>query len=428
MPSKSLEGETSCGGVLSGDRGVRDVAAIRAQLDRVLASPHLRQSKRCQGLLNHVVAAYLDGGLERVKERCIGFEVFHRDADYDTSRDSIVRTTAAEVRKRLAQYYLEPEHEHELRIVLPNGSYSPEFRSPTSMPMPAPALPLPQPRVRRSLQRLGLAALVAAILVIAVGGAGALYLRLRPNKLDLFWGPVMQDGSEAVICIEQPLRIFRFAGPRRDELNERLVGDPPRPPASPDVWENSPLKLSEIEPTGGAYFTYGDLMATARLSELLARKGKPFQVLGDRLTAFRDLRGRPAILLGQFNNQWTLGLTSGLRYYLKKNVASHRYEVCDRQSADKVIASIPTGNRPEEYAIISRILDVSTEKTVIAVIGTTFFGTLAGGEFLTHASYMEDAFRSAPPDWYRKNIQVVIRAAIVGGTPGPPRVIATYYW
>jgi hypothetical protein len=263
---------------------------------------------------------------------------------------------------------------------------------------------------------------------VAASAAAALYLRLRPNEFDLFWMPVLQDRSEAVICIEQPLRIFRFTGPRKDELNQKMVGEPPIPPASHDGWEKTPVKLSEIEPTGGKYFSYGDLMATARLSELLAKKGKPFQVLGDRLTSFRDLRGRPAILLGEFNNQWTRGLTSGLRYYLEKNAASHRYEVLDRQSPGKVVASVPTDNRPEEYAIVSRVLDVSTEKTVIAVIGTTFFGTLAGGEFLTHPSYMEDAFRGAPPNWHRKNIQVVIRAAILDGTPGPPRVVATYFW
>jgi hypothetical protein len=425
MPSKSYEEEPVLGEVLSVDSRVAGATAIRLQLDRVLASPHLCQSKRCQALLKYVVGAYLDGAPERVKERCIGFEVFHRHAAYDTSRDSVVRTTAAEVRKRLAQYYLEPEHENEIRIILPHGSYSPKFHPPAPMTSVAAPPPLPTPTlsIRRSHRW------IAPVAVLAAAGASVgLYVRLHPSDFDLFWIPMLRDRSEVVICIEQPLRIFRFAGPRKDELNEKMVGAPSMQPASRDVLERSSLKLSELEPIGGQYFTYGDLMATARLSELLARKGKPFQVLGDRLTSFRDLRGRPAILLGEFNNQWTRGLTSGLRYYLEKNVASHRYEVLDRQIPGKVIASIPTDNRPEEYAIISRVLDVSTERTMIAVIGTTFFGTLAGSEFLTHASYMQDAFRFAPSNWQRKNIQIVIRAAMLGGTPGPPRVVTTYFW
>jgi hypothetical protein len=121
-------------------------------------------------------------------------------------------------------------------------------------------------------------------------------------------------------------------------------------------------------------------------------------------------------------------LTSGLRYYLEKNAASHSYEVRDRQNPGKVIASGPQSNRTEEFAIVSRIFDVSTEKTVIAVVGATFYGTLAGGDFLTHASYMREAFHSAPANWYRKNIQVILKSAIVGGSPGPPKVITTHFW
>jgi hypothetical protein len=417
MPTKSYHEEA--GIRTSAEPGIPDAVAIRGQLDRVLSSPHLCQSKRCQALLKHVVEAYLEGCLEKVKERCIGFEVFQRDADYDTSRDSIVRTTAAEVRKRLAQYYLEPEHEHELRIVLPHGSYSPEFRALarfTATVTPAP------PRRRLSPW----IALAGAFLLL--GATTAAYVNSRPTEMDLFWRPVLQDRSQAVICIEQPLRIFRFTGPRRNELNEKMVGDQQIPPATDKVREETLVKLSELQPTGPAYFSYGDLMTTARISEMFARNGKNYEILGDRLTTYHDLRGRPAVLLGQFNNQWTLGLTSGLRYYLDKDNVRYEYQIRDRQQPDKIIASAARDRREQDFVIISRILDVATEKTVVAVVGSTYLGTLAGGDFLTHTSYMSQAFRNAPSHWYRKNIQVVLRAPTVRGTAGPPQVITTYFW
>ncbi|MCU1235926.1 MAG: hypothetical protein JWP63_3893 [Candidatus Solibacter sp.] len=424
MPSKHHSGEgTTAGATL--DSQHPNAASVRQQLDRLLASPQLRNSKRCQALLKHVVEAYLDGSLERVKERCIGFEVFQRGADYDTSHDSIVRTTAAEVRKRLAQYYLEPEHEHEIRVALPHGTYSPEFRLPPAIPpltvQMEPVAPFHTAPRRPWWILASVGVLVLMVLTIV-------FVKTRPNEFDRFWMPLLDDKSETVICIEQPLRIFRFTGPRVAELNQKMVGAGATPAAPADQLGDTSLHLSDLELAGRQYFTYGDLMAASRLSELLGRKGKAFQILGDRNTAYRDLRGRPAILLGQFNNQWTLGLTSGLRYYLDKNEAERRYEIHDRQAPGKVIASIPMGNRPEEYSIVSRIFDASTEKTVIAVIGTTFMGTLAGSDFLTHAPYMQEAFRSAPANWYHKNIQVVLRAAVVGGTPGPPRVIATHFW
>ena len=75
-----------------------------------------------------MVEAYTENHSDRVKERIIGIEVFQREADYDTNHDSVVRTTAAEIRKKLAQYYQEPGHEDEIRVMLPQGSYLPEFR------------------------------------------------------------------------------------------------------------------------------------------------------------------------------------------------------------------------------------------------------------------------------------------------------------
>lgn len=398
-----------------------DAAAIRLQLERLLSSPLICHSKRCQSLLKYVVEAYVDGSIDRVKERIIGCEVFQREADYDTNQDSVVRTTAAEVRKRLAQYYLEPGHETEIRVDLPAGAYLPEFRLP-----PAPALPkepAPEPPIVPPAPTSRSRWIVrAAVIVVASVALGAwTYMRFGKTDLDRFWAPLIEDSSDAVICIEQPLRIFRFSGPRTDDLNAKVFE-----PAS--VQESTTVKLSEILPSGDRYFSYGDLMAAARFSELLARKGKSFELLGDRLTAYHDLRGRPAILLGQFNNRWTIGLTSGLRYYFDKNLVTQTYDLRDRQHPDQILASVPKASRPEEYAIVSRIFDPSTEKTVVAVVGMTFFGTLAAGDFLTHASYIEEAFHGAPAGWSHKNIQVVIKAVMVGGVPGPPKVVTTYFW
>ena len=67
---------------------------------------------------------------EPLKERTLGVEVFGRAPDYDTNLDPVVRTTAVEIRKRIAQYYHEEGHQNEIRIDFPAGSYLPEFRMP----------------------------------------------------------------------------------------------------------------------------------------------------------------------------------------------------------------------------------------------------------------------------------------------------------
>src|SRR5579862_2740159 len=107
-----------------------DRALILAQLERILANPLFKNSKRYPNLLRYVVERTLDGHPGELKERTLGIEVFGRDPGYDTNLDPVVRTTAAEIRKRLAQYYQEPNHETEPRIDLPLGSYAARFQAP----------------------------------------------------------------------------------------------------------------------------------------------------------------------------------------------------------------------------------------------------------------------------------------------------------
>jgi len=110
--------------------------AIREQLGRILASTLFRNSKRFPSLLSYTVECALRGSVEPLKERTLGVEVFGRQPDYDTTQDPVVRMTAVEIRKRLAQYYQTPGHENEIRIDFPPGSYVPEFHPPAQIRIP----------------------------------------------------------------------------------------------------------------------------------------------------------------------------------------------------------------------------------------------------------------------------------------------------
>src|SRR5580700_5024101 len=118
---------------------------VKEQLARLLASPLFHHSKHYPSFLRYVVNETLDGQGGHLKERALGVEVFGRTADYDTNADPVVRTSACEVRKRIAQYYHEPGHELEIRIDLPSGSYIPEFRYPAPVAQPLALLETPPP-------------------------------------------------------------------------------------------------------------------------------------------------------------------------------------------------------------------------------------------------------------------------------------------
>src|SRR6516162_1526652 len=119
-------------------------------LDRLLASPLFRSSRRCQTLLRRITEQTLAGEIDSLKERALGVEVFGRPPDYDTSQDPVVRASAAEIRKKLAQYYQETGHDTETRIELPPGSYLAEFHFVEEKPATA-LMPTAKPRGRGAI-------------------------------------------------------------------------------------------------------------------------------------------------------------------------------------------------------------------------------------------------------------------------------------
>ena len=82
----------------------------------------------------------------------------------------------------------------------------------------------------------------------------------------------------------------------------------------------------------------------------------------------------------------------------------------------------------EDYALISRLLDPTTDRMVVVAAGLRGYGTTAAGEFLTTPEYLGLITKGAPENWERKNLQVIIATKVINGNSGPPRVVATYFW
>src|SRR5947209_6906712 len=110
---------------------------VRAELKHLLESAVFRTSKRCREFLEYIVEHTINGPSGTLKERSIGVQLFQLPQDFDTGQHTIVRVTANEVRKKLAQHYLaENGSYHPVKIQLPPGSYSGEFK--WAEPPPAP--------------------------------------------------------------------------------------------------------------------------------------------------------------------------------------------------------------------------------------------------------------------------------------------------
>jgi hypothetical protein len=104
-----------------------NLKAERAELEAVLASDIFSRSPTVAQMLKYICEQHLAGRGQDVKEYNIAVEAFGRPPDFDQSRDSIVRVEAHRLRKRLQEYYSGAGADHQIQIIVPSGSYIPQF-------------------------------------------------------------------------------------------------------------------------------------------------------------------------------------------------------------------------------------------------------------------------------------------------------------
>ncbi len=338
-------------------------AAIRDQMEKILSSSLFRQSKRYPALFRYIVENTLSGRTDRLKERTLGVEVFLRDPDYDTNLDPVVRTSAGEIRKRLAQYYLQAGDE--IRIDLPSGCYVAEFHPPDAVQMPA-AAAFPLRTARPAWLPYGLAAIVFSALLVLT------FARMKaPSPLDRFWAPVFDSPDPVLLCLGGP----KGATPIT-RLQER---SDPADGASP-ITVLDMMKMDRV--------AFSDALTLSRLAGLLQSKNKYARIQRGISTSFEDLRHGPAVLIGGFNNDWTLRLTSQMRFTLERNLQTGLNWIQDRQNpSDRrwlVDISKSYLKMSEDFALISRIWDATTERVVSSPLGSRITAPLPRANFSRH--------------------------------------------
>ncbi|MBS1872168.1 MAG: hypothetical protein JSU00_03070 [Acidobacteria bacterium] len=223
-----------------------DAAEVRTELERILASPAFRGSRRCQDFLTFVVGQVLDGDPDSLKERTLAVRIFGRSADANLNEDSIVRVGAREVRKRLAQYYSVDGAADPIRIELPPGTYVPAFRplrlAPVA-PIAEPAAPLPQPPRDPEPAIAPIARRVPAwtaasslILLASLALLAWMWFRQSATPFDVFWAPVLEARAVTVALPSADARSSYQLGARLSGRPVRLLtGGVAEPLASDSV-------------------------------------------------------------------------------------------------------------------------------------------------------------------------------------------------
>jgi hypothetical protein len=421
---------------------------IEALQEDILRSSPFRTSRQCQDLFRYVIEHSLSAADDSLRERIIGIEVFGRAPNYDTAEDPVVRLRAADVRKRLAQYYQAHSGHLQWKIEIPTGSYKAQFHISeipvSSAPMLAKLVPrqpetLIPPQITQQVADTGLLKhihfwplpLLAACLAVGVSGLILFRGTFRAvTPFDLFWEPVLQDPKPSLICTgsNRVYILSREAQARYRKSHPYTEGTTPNLELLVPREDLKTLTTDDFVPVKDTYLTVGDASATAQISSLLTSRKHAYDLRFGSDLSFGDLREGSAVLIGAFNNDWTLNMTDNLRFVFESGNTAEMH-VRDRSDASRAWwPKFSGGKFSEDYAIVSRVLDSKTGAVLVTIAGLDHTGTRAAGEFVTDPQLLATFVKNAPRDWSKKNLQLVLHTNVVNDIPGSPTVVAAYFW
>jgi hypothetical protein len=390
--------------------------AVREQLEKLLLTSHFSSSRRYPSFLRFVLQHTLAGESEVLKERTLGIEIFGRAPDYDTAIDPIVRVTAAEIRKRIEQYYQNPKTKDEIRLFLPSGSYALQFCAPRSINTPdtaedpAAAKRLPAlTKLRLPVRRKIIVASAALVLLLSIASF-TLWRMFRPSAAEQFWAPFVKSGEPVLFCMADQnqysaITLLDAADPlRKTTLKDNLIT----------------VVIDDVNPLVG-------------IAGVLQNSGRSYRVQGQSNTTLTDLRRGPSVLIGAYDNGWTLRLTSPLRFHFANDPQMTRFWIEDQTKPGGREWLIDRSQQMQtatykDYAIVARFIDPNTDQFTLVAAGIARGGTVAAGEFLVDAKYINEMADRLPANWSRKNIEIVLETQVIDSHSGPPRIDAVYVW
>ena len=233
---------------------------------------------------------------------------------------------------------------------------------------------------------------------------------LRPSPAEQFWAPFVKSKNPVLFCIADQnqysaITLLDAADPlRKTTLKDNLVT----------------VVIDDVNPLVG-------------IAGVLQNSGRSYQLQGQSNTTLTDLRRGPSVLIGAYDNGWTLRLTAPLRFRFANDSEMTRFWIEDQNQPNRREWLLDRSEQLKtatykDYAIVARFIDPNTEQFTLVAAGIARGGTVAAGEFLVNAKYIDELTRQLPANWSRKNIEIVLETQVIDSHSGPPRVAAVHVW
>ena len=400
--------------------------AIRHELRLVLESPAFRGSRRCCRFLEYSVQHVLDGNLhEELRERNIGIEVFQRPPDYDTAEDAIVRVTANEVRKRLAQFYQDAPPGCDPVISLPPGSYAAAFRwkpSPPGIAIPEiPVAVAPPSRRNRWLIPAAAAMLLALAAVYLVARpAGAPAPRINPAS-DALWSAVFHADQKTNIVMADAARYEIQQLLFRDIRLEEYLN--PEYPVNLLARSATPEMQRVIQFMGKRETTsVGSTTKSARLSDWGKRYGVNAALRFPRHLNVREFNTDNFILLGsRLSIPWVELFEPSMNYVIRIDPKSWNFYIENRFPRPGELRNYErSASKDETWVDIAVLPSIHRSGTVLIFNAIDMLGVEAAVEAMVEGT-LASRFSKGGKVRYG---EVLLRVKAIGGAESRTEIVA----
>jgi hypothetical protein len=245
--------------------------------------------------------------------------------------------------------------------------------------------------------------IVCAVVLAALGTALTMRFAHSSNDPILkIWSPLLDTRKSVLVCIAEP---------------EAWIPSPDLPPNA----KGSFVRLTD------AFVGVGDAYAMAQVIKLLDSRSTNWRLLTSNDTSPQDLRSSPAVLIGAFSNRWSSQIKGGNRFAFDEPKLSIK-DYSKPQVSWRPIAQTADWKSVDDYALVSGFLSSETGQPTISLAGITNYGTEGAADFVTNPDLLRSALKLAPSDWHGQNFQFVLHMTILGNTPSPPTIVASYFW
>lgn len=413
-------------------------------IQRILTSQNFSKSGRLSAFLVYICRCALENRSEEITEQQIGIHVFSRPADYNPGDDNIVRTTARQLRQRLALYYQEEGGRDDIRIEVPKGGYHPSFVNLTQegsvsephvevedhSPLPVAAPLDTHPSRRWSIPALCLA-MICGVCIALIGQR--LIHRFRiPTAIDPLWSALFVLGKPTVyVSGDAGLNMYNNLARTQVKLGDYASGaylsTPEAQPPSGYTWASLATRR---------YVSWVDLTLADQLRQIEAVRGAQYSIKFARDVRPEDFRNSNVILVGAPTyNPWVEMFDSHLNFHLHYDGELNSVSVLNAKPQNgEPPEYLPAGEDPTHrgythgFGYIALTTNLEGNGRVLLIEGSTIAGVDASLSFLMNDSKMGPILKKVSQHGGMGNFEVLLGANFLKSSSPDAQLLATRFY